>query len=381
MKDLNNLVWTGLFVNDLSMHDYSRDIMLATTQEKIQMKMLLSAAEKKAAELEVQQKKLNEVMKNADELAKGKTNEQICKAYDCVTMLFSDIVTFTVICSKLKPIQVVQLLNNMYTLFDFLCDQNAVYKVETIGDAYLIVAGCPVKAANHAIKICDMAFDMMDGISMLKDPSNGEAIHMRIVCHSGPVVAGVVGLKIPRFCLFGINVGLSEKFESNSKPDQIHISEKTQELLSSQYKVEERTDEGLKMKVGGYRSFFLNSKENRRPLQPAIIKALLPTADEGPKIDDKKKKEDKKKEDKKKEEAAPAAAASAAPAAAASAPAPAAASSAPAASAAPTPSAAPAESSAPSSEPAPAPSDGGGGGGGGGEDAPAAEAAPVEEEA
>jgi len=396
LPKLENLIWTGLFVNDLSMHDYSRDIMLATTQEQIQMKMLLDAAEKKAALLESQQKKLGEIMKKsddlisqmlpkkvADDLAKGKSNEEVCEAYDMVTMLFSDIVTFTVICSHLKPLQVVQLLNNMYTLFDFLCDQNAVYKVETIGDAYLIVAGCPVKAANHAIKICDMAFDMMDGISMLKDPSNGEAIHMRIGCHSGPVVAGVVGLKMPRFCLFGINVGLTEKFESNSKPDQIHISEKTQELLSSQYKVEERTDEGLSMKVGGYRSFFLNSKENRRPLQPAIIKALLPTADEGPKIDDKKKKEDKKKEEPKKADAAPAAAASAAPAAAASAPAPAAASSAPAASAAPTPSAAPAESSAPSSEPAPAPSDGGGGGGGGGgaEDAPAAEAAPVEEEA
>jgi len=396
LPKLENLIWTGLFVNDLSMHDYSRDIMLATTQEQIQMKMLLDAAEKKAALLESQQKKLGEIMKKsddlisqmlpkkvADDLAKGKSNEEVCEAYEMVTMLFSDIVTFTVICSHLKPLQVVQLLNNMYTLFDFLCDQNAVYKVETIGDAYLIVAGCPTKAANHAIKICDMAFDMMDGISMLKDPSNGEAIHMRIGCHSGPVVAGVVGLKMPRFCLFGINVGLTEKFESNSKPDQIHISEKTQELLSSQYKVEERTDEGLSMKVGGYRSFFLNSKENRRPLQPAIIKALLPTADEGPKIDDKKKKDDKKKEEPKKADAAPAAAASAAPAAAASAPAPAAASSAPAASAAPTPSAAPAESSAPSAEAAPAPSDGGGGGGGGGggEDAPAGEAAPAEEEA
>ena len=92
----------------------------------------------------------------------------------------------------------VMFLNNLYTLFDFLVDQNQVYKVETIGDAYLIVAGCPVKATNHALKICDMAFDMMDGISMLKDPSNGEAIHMRIGCHSGPVVAGVVGLKMPR---------------------------------------------------------------------------------------------------------------------------------------------------------------------------------------
>merc|ERR1719351_275361 len=260
MKDLNNLVWSGLFINDLSMHDYSRDIMLATTQEKIQMKMLLSAAEKKADKLEEQQKKLNEVMKKsddlisqmlpkqiADELAKGKTNEEICKAYECVTMLFSDIVTFTVICSKLKPIQVVQLLNNMYTLFDFLCDQNAVYKVETIGDAYLIVAGCPVKAANHALKICDMAFDMMDDI------------HMRIGVHSGPVVAGVVGLKMPRYCLFGINVGLTEKFESNSKPDKIHISETTIEHLSSQYKLEERNEEGLKMKLAGHKSFFLVS--------------------------------------------------------------------------------------------------------------------------
>ena len=119
MKDLNNLVWSGLFVNDLSMHDYSRDIMLATTQEKIQMKMLLSAAEAKAANMEKQQKKLAEVMKKsedlisqmlpksvAEELAKGKTNEEICKSYDLVTMLFSDIVTFPVICSKLKPLQV-----------------------------------------------------------------------------------------------------------------------------------------------------------------------------------------------------------------------------------------------------------------------------------
>merc|ERR1719300_903459 len=299
MKDLNNLVWTGLFVNDLSMHDYSRDIMLATTQEKIQMKMLLSAAEKKAAELEVQQKKLNEVMKKSDELAKGKTNEQICKAYDCVTMLFSDIVTFTVICSKLKPIQVVQLLNNMYTLFDFLCDQNAVYKVETIGDAYLIVAGCPVKAANHALKICDMAFDMMDGIKILKVPGSGDDIHMRIGVHSGPVVAGVVGLKMPRYCLFGVNVGLTEKFEANSKPDRIHISETTIENLSSQYKTEERNDEGLKMKVGGYKSSFLNSKDNRKPLQEAVIKALLPTEKEAPKIS--KEKKDAKKEEPKKD--------------------------------------------------------------------------------
>ena len=126
MKDLSNLMWSGLFINDLSMHDYSRDIMLATTQEKIQMKMLLAAAEKRASELDLQQKKLADVMKKsddlisqmlpksiADDLAKGKSNEEICKAYDSVTMLFSDIVTFTVICSKLKPIQVLMIILNL----------------------------------------------------------------------------------------------------------------------------------------------------------------------------------------------------------------------------------------------------------------------------
>ena len=90
-------------------------------------------------------------------------------------------------------------LNNLYTLFDFLVDQNQVYKVETIGDAYLIVSGCPTKATNHALKICDMAFDMMDGIQMLKDPGTGKEVLMRIGCHSGPVVAGIVGLKMPRY--------------------------------------------------------------------------------------------------------------------------------------------------------------------------------------
>merc|ERR1719412_1603966 len=113
MSDLNNLIWSGLFINDLSMHDYSRDIMLATTQEKIQMKMTLQTMEKKSAKLDEQQKKLAEVMKKSDDiiaqmlpksvaedLAKGKTNAEIQKSYECVTMLFSDVVTFTIICPK-----------------------------------------------------------------------------------------------------------------------------------------------------------------------------------------------------------------------------------------------------------------------------------------
>ena len=68
-----------------------------------------------------------------------------------------------------------------------------------LGDAYFIVAGCPDRTTTHALKICDMAFDMMDGISMLKDPGTGKDVQMRIGCHTGPVVAGIVGSKMPRY--------------------------------------------------------------------------------------------------------------------------------------------------------------------------------------
>ena len=149
------------------MHDYSRDILLASSQEQIEIKMALKGAEAKSDLLNAQKKKAEEVTKKSEELlhqmipkkvaqalASGKNVLEICENFEICTMLFSDVVTFTVICSRLKPTQVVVLLNNMYTLFDFLCDQNAVYKVETIGDAYLIVAGIPVKAANHPLKVC-----------------------------------------------------------------------------------------------------------------------------------------------------------------------------------------------------------------------------------
>ena len=112
-----------------------------------------------------------------------------------------------------------------------------------------------------------------------------------------------------RYCLFGLNVGLTEKFESNSQPMKIHVSEPCKQLLSAQYKCEQRDEPELREKVGGHVSYFLVSKDGRQPLRPEVIKALLPTASEMPNVgggkkDEKKgdKKEEKKNDPSKKEE-------------------------------------------------------------------------------
>ena len=80
-----------------------------------------------------------------------------------------------------------------------------------------------------------------------------------------------------RYCLFGNNVAAAEKFEQTSNPGKIHISAPCKLLLPAQYKVVERTEPDLKEKLGGIASFFLNSKEGRRPLKEATIKAFLPS--------------------------------------------------------------------------------------------------------
>ena len=103
-----------------------------------------------------------------------------------------------------------------------------------------------------------------------------------------------------RYCLFGLNVGLTEKFESNSQPMKIHVSEPCKQLLPAQYHCEQRDDAQVKENCGGHMSHFLVSKENRVPLKPEMIKALLPTASEMPSVGETK--EEKKPDGPKKEE-------------------------------------------------------------------------------
>ncbi|XP_045912767.1 uncharacterized protein LOC123975365 isoform X1 [Micropterus dolomieu] len=151
------------------------------------------------------------------------------ESYEKVTIFFSDIVGFTSISASCTPLQVVEMLNNLYMCFDTRIDSYNVYKVETIGDAYMVVSGLPERNGDrHADEIAKMALDLVAAVRQVSIPHMpNHRLQLRAGIHTGPCVAGIVGYKMPRYCLFGDTVNTASRMESTSLPQRIHTSSET----------------------------------------------------------------------------------------------------------------------------------------------------------
>ncbi|ETI55212.1 hypothetical protein F442_02033 [Phytophthora nicotianae P10297] len=151
----------------------------------------------------------------------------IADFFDNVTVLFTDMVNFTAYSSKVSAMELVQFLNDMYTRFDTIAEREVLYKVEIIGDAYFVVGGCPIVNTNNALAVVTAATDMFAALPLLRRNCGVPDLNIRIGVHSGPVLAGVVGSKDPRYHLFGDTVSIAHFLESSGVPGRIHISEST----------------------------------------------------------------------------------------------------------------------------------------------------------
>ncbi|XP_047143236.1 atrial natriuretic peptide receptor 1 isoform X1 [Hydra vulgaris] len=166
------------------------------------------------------------------QLMKGKEVE--AESFENVTIYFSDIVGFTKLCSSITPMEVVALLNSLYTMFDQVTKAYDVYKVETIGDAYMVVSGLPIRNGTHHVKeIALFAIAILQKVKTFKIQPSQEPLLVRIGIHTGPVVAGVVGTSMPRYCLFGNTVNMASRMESTGEALRIQISNQTRDFLMS----------------------------------------------------------------------------------------------------------------------------------------------------
>ncbi|KAK9807738.1 hypothetical protein WJX72_007609 [[Myrmecia] bisecta] len=171
----------------------------------------------------------------AAQLLQGRAVEP--ENFECVTIFFSDIVGFTDISSELTPQEVMNMLNRLYSAFDEITHKHGLFKVETIGDAYLCCGNLPEPQPDHAKRIAYFALEAVQAANSIPvkvgDPEKG-TINIRVGLHSGPVVASVVGKMNPRYCLFGDTVNTASRMESNSERNCIHCSGAAAALIGVQ---------------------------------------------------------------------------------------------------------------------------------------------------
>jgi len=279
IKNLEELSFAGLFICDLSMHDFSRDLLLASSQQSNDLKDALDSEMEKTKLMEESMGKLDEEMKRSDLLLSqmmpksvsekvkaGASPVDTCEIFEQVTIVFNDVPLFGDICANCDGMQIVLMLNTMFGIFDNLSDRNDVYKVETVKDCFVGVSGAPERCKNHAEKIMDMAMDMRDCVQFVPDPRPGvnDHIKIRLGSHSGQVVGGIVGNKCPRYCLFGDAMNTSSRMMSFGQEQAVHVSGAVKAALPPAYTVKERGKVTVKGK-GEMVTFWVESKANRVP--------------------------------------------------------------------------------------------------------------------
>ena len=189
----------------------------------------------------------------------------IADRFDNVSVLFSDLVGFTEISSKLAPTELVSYLNALFSGFDAHAQELGVEKIKMIGDAYMVVAGVPEPRADHAQAIAEMALRMIETVERSKR-EGGAPFTARIGIHSGPVVAGIIGTHRFVYDVWGDTVNLASRLETLSEANRIQVSEATAALLAEGFELEARGKIAIKGK-GKQNAYFLNAAK------PATVKA------------------------------------------------------------------------------------------------------------
>ena len=180
----------------------------------------------------------------ADRLKSGE--DLIADKHDEVSVLFADIVEFTPQSKNLNPKELVSILNTIFSQFDDLSTKYKIDKIKTIGDNYFAVSGLHANGRDSALKLINMAQDMIAIIKSINDSLSIMNVSLRIGIHTGPVVAGVIGKNKFAYDLWGATVNMASRMESTGKKNKIQVSEDTYNITKGDFDFLKRTRVNIK---------------------------------------------------------------------------------------------------------------------------------------
>lgn len=232
-----------LGAEDYLFKPFNRVVLRARIGASLEKKQLRDQEQAYLRQIQAEREKSEQLLLNvlpkpiADRLKEGPST--IADRFEQVTVLFADIVGFTPFWSQKSPVDLVEMLNEIFSAFDQMAERHGLEKIKTIGDAYMVVGGLPTPRADHVEAVAEMALDMRQEIARFRT-SEGDTFDLRIGIDTGPVVAGVIGKKKFIYDLWGDTVNTASRMQEYGVPSNIQVTEATYRRLQDRYIFEER---------------------------------------------------------------------------------------------------------------------------------------------
>jgi len=202
------------------------------------------------------------------------SSETIAEEFSSASVLFADIVNFTPISARFGPLEVVDMLNELFSHFDELVDKYSVEKIQIAGDGYMVASGVPAPRKNHAIVLAYLALDMLEYVKMQEFLGGRHSIEIRIGLNSGPLIAGVIGRKKFVYALWGDMVNIASRMESHGASGKIQITRATYELVKDNFECEYIGEIAVKGRGKMEAWYLIRAKEKGRTTRRHIVKMI-----------------------------------------------------------------------------------------------------------